>query len=227
MSKIKISEIEIGDVFGEQSIYRVKQINSHDIAFEHLKSGVEVSLSHQYVTDLLFTADQYQEEVEVGVLDKVWTETQVTQERKKNFAFKGEVGQIKQVGIKTIWSEVGSKPFTVCFLKKPKELSKKAFDEKINKVVEEALDKIEKAKSAKKGVTNVASDIIRNLIKNPVVSLEEPEERVLRGIKLQHESTDGFYQVQDLDITSGENKRLVNLNTIKWLVVDGVKYIVK
>ena len=227
MSKILLSDIRVGDVFGESAYYKVLKINSNTIAFTHTKTGVEVELSNSYVTELLSTADQYQQEVSVGLLDKHWTAKQVEEQLKKNPKFSAVEGDLKQEGIKTIWANVGGKPFTVCFTKKGKQLSTKAFNAKIQEVVNNAIDQIEQAKTARKGVAKTAAQIVEELVRNPITDMEVGEERVLRGYKLQHESTDGFYQVVDMDITSGENKRLVNLNTIKWLVVDGTKYIVE
>lgn len=229
MSKVNIKEIHAGDIFGEQSTYRVVKVNPNTVTFTHIKSGKEVELGHTYVEELLYTADQHQTEVTVGLLDKYWTAKQIEEIAKKNpLLVDGvQVGDLKQPGIKTIWSEVGSKPFTVCFEKKGKELSKKAFDTKVAEVTQKALAEIEGASKGKRGVVKTASQVIEELVRNPVVNYEKGEERVLRGVKLQHESPDGFYQVLDLDITQGDNKRLVNLNTIKWLVVGGVKYIVE
>lgn len=224
---IKINEIQPGDIFGEQSTYRVVKVNPGTVVFTHIKSGKEVELGHSYVTELLYTADQYQKEVTVGLLDKHWTAKQIQDEQKKNSSFSAKEGDLRQSGIKTIWGEVGSKPFTVCFEKKGKELSKKAFDTKVAEVTEKALAEIENASKSKRGVVRTASQIIEDIIRNPVLNYEKGEDRELRGIKLQHESPDGYYQVIDLDITQGDNKRLVNLNTIKWLVVDGIKYIVE
>lgn len=224
---IKIDQIELGDIFSEQSYYRVTDLKSSTVVFTHTKSGKEVELGHSYVTDLLHTADQYEKEVVVGLLDKVWTQKQVDDAKKTNSTFTAQVGEVRLEGIKTIWANVGSKVFTCEFTKKPKELSKKAFDAKIKEVTEKALAEIESASKGKRGVAKTAAQVIEEVIRNPINQLEVSEVRVLRGYKLQHESEDGFYQVADLDITTGDNKRLVNLNTIKWLVVGGVKYIVE
>lgn len=224
---IKINEIRPGDCFSEVSYFRVVKVNPNTITFTHIKSGKEVELSHSYVTDLLHTADQYQTEVTVGKLDKVWSDKQVADAKKKDPQFSAEVGSIKQVGIKTLWAEVGSKVFTCCFEKKGKELSETAYNKAVAKQTQDALDQINQAQTGRKGVAKTAAQIIEEVIKNPVTRFEKGESRVLRGFKIQHESEDGFYQVVDLDITQGDNKRLVNLNTLKWLVVGGVKYIVE
>lgn len=221
---VNIKEIKQGDVFSESSYYVVNSIGKNDITFKHTGTGKEVTLSNNYVTDILCTADQYQSEVSVGLLDKVYTEKQVKEYKGAN---PPQVGDLKQKGIKTLWSEVGSRVFTCCFEKKGKELSKAAYEKKIREVLEDSLTVIGQAAIGKKGVAKTAAEVVEDLIRNPITNYEGGEQRVLRGYKLQHESQDGFYQVVDLNITSGDNKRLVNLNTLQWLVVGGVKYIVE
>lgn len=222
--KNNLSEIRVGDIFSEQSYFKVTKVNTDSIDFLHIYTGETVRLNNNYVSDILFTADQYQQEVTVGILDKIWTASQIKEEIKKNPAFNMKEGDLKQEGIKTVWSNVGTKPFTVCFVKQGKTLSNKAYETKVKQVIDNALREIDTAAKGKKGVAKTASEVIEELIRNPISNQEPGEERVLRGYKIQHESTDGYYQVVDLDITQGENKRLVNLNTIKWLVVGGVKY---
>lgn len=56
------------------------------------------------------------------------------------------------------------------------------------------------------------------------------EDRVLRGYKIQFESRDGRYDCVDMDITKTDKEsgiRPVNILTIKWLIFNGVKYIVE
>lgn len=226
-SLVKIFGIQPNDCFSEVSYFRVKEVKPQTVVFIHTGSGKEVELGHGYVTDLLHTADQYQTEVSVGKLDKVWSAKQVEEAKKKDSNFNAQVGDVKQIGIKTLWAEVGSKVFTCCFEKKGKELSDTAYNKAVAKQTQDALDQINSAQTGRKGVAKTAAQIIEEVIKNPVTKFEKGEERFLRGYKLQHESEDGFYQVVDLDITTGDNKRLVNLNTLKWLVVGGVKYIVE
>jgi len=56
---------------------------------------------------------------------------------------------------------------------------------------------------------------------------EEGEERVLRGRLISHEALLGRSYVADMDKPEKDRVRLVDHRTIKWLVVDGVKYTVK
>jgi hypothetical protein len=53
------------------------------------------------------------------------------------------------------------------------------------------------------------------------------EERVLRGRLKKPEPFLGRSQVEDLDLNDANRQRLVDHRTIKWLVVDGVKYVVR
>lgn len=57
------------------------------------------------------------------------------------------------------------------------------------------------------------------------------EDRVLRGYKMQFVSRDGKYKCLDMDIEKKNPKedgvRLVNINTIKQLIFNGVKYVVE
>ncbi len=56
---------------------------------------------------------------------------------------------------------------------------------------------------------------------------QDGEERVLRGRLITPEPLLGRSKVEDLDVTGGHRMRLVDHRTIKHLIVDGVKYIVK
>ncbi len=52
-------------------------------------------------------------------------------------------------------------------------------------------------------------------------------ERVMRGRLITPEPLLGRSKVEDLDITDGHRLRLVDHRTIKYLIVEGVKYVVK
>lgn len=83
-------------------------------------------------------------------------------------------------------------------------------------------------KNSKKGIVDWAKKTLYTLMNNPIPKIIEGEDRVLRGYKIQFESRDGKYQCIDMDIEDLENNvRLVNINTIKWLIIDNTKYIVQ
>jgi len=57
---------------------------------------------------------------------------------------------------------------------------------------------------------------------------QDGTERILRGRLIQPEPLLGRSMVEDLDITDGKNRlRQVDHRTINFIIVDGVKYIVK
>ena len=85
-------------------------------------------------------------------------------------------------------------------------------------------------KNSKKGVANAAKELVQHLLSNPVLPYTEGEERVLRGYKIQFVSRDGRYDCVDMDIERTDKEsgiRPVNILTIKWLIYNGVKYVVK
>lgn len=230
---IKINEIEVGDVFSEESRYVVESKTNTHTNFLHLESGKKVSLDNNYVTDLLKTADQFHKELEVGREDKYWSQKQID-----DAITKGELkadtklrpGDVRLKGIRTIWEDItGGQVFTVCFQKQNKELSNKAYNEKITTTAKEYADRILNAKSGKRSVSETAITIVQEILKNPILQYEVGEDRILRGFKIEFSSRDGKYNCIDMDIQgSYESKvRPVNINTILWLVYDGVKYTVK
>ena len=200
-------EIKKGDILSESSHYRVKNILGSSVILEHFESKNEVSIDKDYLRNFCNTADSYIAEIKV------------TKEDKKDGT----------LGIRSIWENIyNSKVFTVCFKKQDKPKSKKKLQEEIDTIVEQFSNSIDAIKNSKKGVANTAKNLVTELVNNPVLPYEEGEDRVLRGYKIQFESRDGKYQCIDMDIEDSENNvRLVNINTIKWLIIDNIKYIVQ
>lgn len=222
MTKIKISEIHVGDCCSEISHYTVKEVTGATVKFNHVEGGEEVELSHAYVENLLQCAEQFHQEVKVSKLDTYWTAKQLTDAKNTT----NKVGDLRQKGIRTIFEE--SVPygdvFTVCFKKADKLLSGKAYQAKVDEAVSEAINKVEKARTSKKSVTEAAKEAIEELIKNPVLNYEVGEDRLLRGYRTQTTSIDGYYDCFDMDINA---LRPVNINQIKFYITKGVKYIVE
>lgn len=207
--KIKLNEIQVGDVFSEESHYTVKKINSDTIIFHHLEGDKEVSLSKKYVQSLLNTSDQYHEVKEV------------TREDKKDGT----------PGIRTIFESVkSSEVFTVVFKKQGKPKTKKQLSEEKEAQRDAAVALIDKAKRQKKSMAVAYKEALEFIQDNPILDTIEGETRVLRGFKLQFVSRDGKYRCLDMDITRTSKEtgeRLVNINTISELVYNGVRYVVK
>lgn len=84
-------------------------------------------------------------------------------------------------------------------------------------------------------MTDVAQKLIEShnrpltvcFVKQPKKGEEEGEERVLRGRLLSPEALLGRSYVEDLDKPEKDRVRLVDHRTIRYLIVDGVKYKVK
>ena len=240
-NKVDLKDVRTGDVFSESSHYVYLGNKQEKNAsgkletlhqFRHLESNQTINLDDKYVTQLLQTADQFHSTVEVGREDKYWTAKQITEA-----ANKGELpadtnvreGDVRVKGIRSIWADIHTeKVFTVCFNKQGKDLTAKALKEAKNKQLQQAVTEI---LSTLTSSSKTIEDVVKNIQENPVVSTLPGEERQLRGYKIQFSSTNGFYDVIDMDIADpdkkGLNIRKVNINEINWLVTDGVKYLVK
>lgn len=200
-------EIKKGDILSESSHYKVKNILGNSIILEHFESRNEVSIDKDYLHNFCNTADTY------------ITEIKVTKEDKKDGT----------LGIRSIWENIyNSKVFTVCFKKQDTKKSNKQFTTEVNTLAEQMCKEIDQVKASKKGVADWAKKTLHALMSNPIPKIVEGEDRVLRGYKIQFESRDGKYQCIDMDIEDLENNvRLININTIKWLIIDNIKYIVQ
>lgn len=206
--KVNIKEIEVGDIFSEESHYVVNKVAKDKVEFLHLESGKKVSLSNEYVANLLNTSDQYDNEVKVGKEDK----------------------KDGTPGIRTIFENIkSSEVFTVVFKKQDKPKTKKAIEAEKEAQRAEAVALIDKAKKAKKSMATAYKEALESIQNNPIRDYIEGEDRILRGYKMQFVSRDGKYRCMDMDITRTDKEtgeRLVNINTISQLIYNGTKYIV-
>lgn len=206
--KVSIKEIEVGDIFSEESHYVVNKVAKDKVEFLHLESGKKVSLSNEYVANLLNTSDQYDNEVKVGKEDK----------------------KDGTPGIRTIFENIkSSEVFTVVFKKQDKPKTKKAIEAEKEAQRVEAVALIDKAKKAKKSMATAYKEALEFIQNNPIKDYIEGEDRILRGYKMQFVSRDGKYRCMDMDITRTDKEtgeRLVNINTISQLIYNGTKYIV-
>lgn len=205
----KIQELKEGAVISESSHYIVKSIAGSTARLTHYESGEEVQIGLSYLKNYTNSADLFDATVKV------------TKEDKKDGT----------LGIRSIWEGIHSgQVFTVCFKKQDKPKSKRKLQEEIDAIVEQFSNSIDAIKNSKKGVANAAKNLVTELVNNPVLPYEEGEDRVLRGYKIQFESRDGRYDCVDMDIVKTDKEsgiRPVNILTIKWLIYNGVKYIVE
>lgn len=206
---VDIRKLKSGDILSETSHYKVESIYGDNVNLRHYESGEGVSINSGYIEKFINSGDEFSETVEV------------TKEDKKDGT----------LGIRSIFEGIHSgQVFTVCFKKQDKPRSKKAIDADMEKRIESFIQAVDRAKAQKKSMAKVAKEHFSNLMLNPILGFEEGEERVLRGYKVQFESRDGRYNCVDMDIERTEKEagiRPVNINTIKWLIFNGVKYIVK
>ncbi len=207
---IKTADIEKGDIFSEESHYVFLEKLGDKYQFRHLASNAVITLDERYVAELLTTADQFDSEVEVGVEDKYWTAKQIEDAKKKGTLEADSLireGDLKLKGIRSIWTDIhSSQVWAVCFNKKGKALTKKALVAAKQKQIDEALETIGSGKIT-------LEDAFKGIQENPIFPIEAGEERVLRGYKVQFVSSNGFYDVVDMDITDdgkGSNLRKVH-----------------
>ena len=205
----QINQLKQGSIISESSHYIVNRVSGSTAWLTHFESGEEVQIGMSYLKNYTNSADLFE------------TTVKVTKEDKKNGT----------LGIRSIWENIHSgQVFTVCFKKQDKPKSKRKLQEEIDAIVEQFSNSIDTVKNNKKGVANAAKNLITELVNNPVLPYEEGEDRVLRGYKIQFESRDGRYNCIDMDIQQTDKEsgvRPVNINTIKYLIFDGVKYVVE
>ena len=202
--------IKVGDALSETSHYIVAGFNSDgSVRCKHFESGEEVNIGKSYIDNYIKSGDNYDQEIKV------------TKEDKRDGT----------LGIRSIWENIHSgQVFTVCFKKQDKPKSKKELNEEIDYLVDQFSKDIDKVKASKKGVAEKAKQLITELIREPILPYEEGEDRVLRGYKIQFESRDGRYDCVDMDIVKTDKEsgiRPVNILTIRWLIYNGVKYVVE
>lgn len=203
------SNLKPGDVLSESSHYIVENVHDNTAHVKHFESGDSTIIAVDYLKKYANSADTYTEVVEV------------TKEDKRDGT----------PGIRSIFEGIHSQQaFTVCFKKQDKPKSKKAYDEEVATIINNFSEEIDAVKNSKKGVANAAKELVQHLLSNPVLPYTEGEERVLRGYKIQFVSRDGRYDCVDMDIERTDKEsgiRPVNILTIKWLIYNGVKYVVK
>lgn len=205
----KINQLEKGAVISESSHYIVDRVAGSTVHLKHFESGEDVQIGISYLKNYTNSADLYDTTVEV------------TKEDKKDGT----------LGIRSIFENIhSSQVFTVCFKKQDKPKSKTKLNQQIEALSQMLVEEIDRVKAQRKGVADTAKKFISELINNPILPYEEGEDRVLRGYKVQFASRDGRYDCVDMDIVRTDKEpgiRPVNILTIKWLIYNGVKYVVE
>ena len=201
-----VKNFKVGDVLSESSHYVVTGIYGNDTVLKHQESGDSVHINKMYIEKYLESADE------------VINEVKVTKEDKKDGT----------LGIRSIFESIhGTQVFTVCFKKQDTPKSQKKLNAEIATLISDFSNEIDTIQKSKKGVADAAKRFAEELITHPILPYEEGEDRVLRGFKIQFESRDGRYNCVDMDIEDNNNIRPVDINTIKWLIIGGTKYVVE
>lgn len=201
-----VKNFKVGDVLSESSHYVVTGIYGNDTVLKHQESGDSVHINKMYIEKYLESADE------------VINEVKVTKEDKKDGT----------LGIRSIFESIhGTQVFTVCFKKQDTPKSQKKLNAEIATLISDFSNEIDTIQKSKKGVADAAKRFAEELITHPILPYEEGEDRVLRGFKIQFESRDGRYNCVGMDIEDNNNIRPVNINTIKWLIIGGTKYVVE
>lgn len=201
-----VKNFKVGDVLSESSHYVVTGIYGNDTVLKHQESGDSVHINKMYIEKYLESADE------------VINEVKVTKEDKKDGT----------LGIRSIFESIhGTQVFTVCFKKQDTPKSQKKLNAEIATLISDFSNEIDTIQKSKKGVADAAKRFAEELITHPILPYEEGEDRVLRGFKIQFESRDGRYNCIDMDIEDTNNVRPVNINTIRWIILGGTKYVVE
>ena len=201
-----IKSFKVGDVLSESSHYVVTGICGNDTVLKHQESGDSVHINKMYIEKYLESADE------------VINEVKVTKEDKKDGT----------LGIRSIFESIhGTQVFTVCFKKQDTPKAQKKLDAEIATLISDFSNEIDTIRKNKKGVADAAKRFVEELITHPILPYKEGEDRVLRGFKIQFESRDGRYNCIDMDIEDTNNVRPVNINTIRWIILGGTKYVVE
>ena len=212
-------EIKQGDVFSQISHYVATDTNG---LVYHVESDTNIILPVSHIS-LLKSAQHFTKTIIVGKEDKKWTTKQIEEEEKRigrtlDFI---KVGDVRVNGIRTIWENIyDSQVFTVCWDKNPKAKSNKIYQAELEERTKIFLEGLAKAKKSKKSMTKYVEKNLPNL---ECIFPYEIEERIVAGYKVQFKSRNGMYNIIE---ASSNSIKQVNINTIKWLIFDGIKYVV-
>lgn len=200
------NNIKAGHLLSESSHYLVRRVEGTTLICKHIESGDEVAIGNAYALSYTNSADEYVDTIKVGKEDK----------------------KDGTPGIRTIFEQIhSSQVFTVCFTKQDKPKTLKAIKLEKETQIEKAIGLIDKAKKNKKSMAEAYKEALAFIQENPISDTIRGEERVLRGYKVQFDSRDGKYDCIDVDINDENNVRKVNINTIKWIIFNNIKYVVE
>jgi hypothetical protein len=135
-----------------------------------------------------------------------------------------EIRELTKTQMDLAFSDVeNEKLFCVCFTTKDDVLSEKKFNKEVELIRSKFKETVNEAQKNKKGVYKTALEAFDEAIASFPQQITKGYDRVLKGYKVDDRGN-GTFLCKDLEI---DELRNVNVNTIKWLIYDNVKYIVK
>lgn len=205
---VNLKRLKKGDILSEVSHYIVESIQADRVLLHHYEGSAQVALGREYLASYTTTGSDFLETVEVTREDK----------------------QDGTPGIRTIFEDIrDERCFTVTFTKQGKTKTKKQIEAEKTAQRTKSLEVL-KSNLEKVPFEDAVLSALHEAQNNPIQLIEEGEERVLKGFKVQFTSRDGRYNCVDMSLVPSEKEtgiRPVNINTITELIVDNVKYIVK
>lgn len=224
------TDLRPGDFLTEISSYTVKTVDKDKTVLIHGESRKEVTIAKNYVELYMIPADQYTSEVIVGKEDTYWTEKQIQEAIAKGVPNASNLreGDLKAKGIRSIFLDYPLRTAcAVCFFKKDKPLSAKAYEKAIEDKIAQDLQEITNGNKSLK-------DVLAESNKKPVLNYIPGEERVMIGYKISNFSQTSDYKFMDVKVPNPSSpggfdhiEKSIDLSTIKWMVADGIKYILK
>lgn len=126
----------------------------------------------------------------------------------------------------TYWGQITGKAFNSVSVKGLDESTPTEFHVNGVPLVEAAASADQFHETVKANKTEIAEKLVASHRKPFTVCFEKEngEERVLRGRLIAHEIMFGRSQVEDLDQPEKDRFRLVDHRSLKWLIVDGIKF---
>lgn len=195
--RISQEDIQAGVIFSETPHYKVLRVEGNDVIVSHYENGG---------TETTISKDY----VLANMLSA------------NHYGFEEKVTKTE---IRAIFANiVPGSVFSVCFDKADKARTKKNVKAEKDQKLNDLLEAVEKARRSKRSMRKVIEEGYKDIIDNPILDYTPGEERVLVGWKTAMNSNDGKYAVMDAYANAG---RAVNVNTIKWLIYNGVRYEIK
>ena len=195
---MKAKDLKVGSILSESSFFTVKKVNPKDVTVVD-DLGNELNISNSYVEAVLSSAELFESEEK-----KTMTE------------------------LADLFINSPRIAMTVSFFKKDKDKTKTAY----NKEVKEAIEKVQNAKVSE------VEGLLKDLIENPISKSIPGESRIMKGRHYGFQDELGRIHFIDMElpkeikktkegVSYDTRKREVDVRTIQYIIVGGIKYSLK